>query len=134
MRNEKTNLMVQSDSTRSECILQEKYLKIFERSTHTWTPLNNVPLIPGPLYARCSTHIWTPILLMFHSYCDPISINVPLLPGPHRAECSTHTWTLMELMFHSYLDPIIINVPFIPGPPLYCINASMNSRKLSRVY
>ena len=38
MRNEKTNLMVQSDSTRSERILQEKHLKIFERSTHTWTP------------------------------------------------------------------------------------------------
>ena len=93
MRNEKTNLMVQSDSTKSERIFQEKHLKILKRSTHTWPPLNNVPLIPRPLYARCSTHIWTPILLMFHSYLDPSLQNVPLIPGPHRKKCSIHTWT-----------------------------------------
>ena len=105
MRNEKTNLMIQSDSTRSDCIFQEKHLKILKRSTHTWPPLNNVPLIHGPLYARCSTHIWTPILLMFHSYLDLILQNVPLIPGPHLDKCCTHVWTPSYKMLHSYLDP-----------------------------
>ena len=72
-----------SNLTGYEPNLQEKHLKILKRSTHTWPPLNNVPLIPGPLYARCSTHILTPILLMFHSYLDPILQNVPLISGPH---------------------------------------------------
>ena len=94
MRYEKTNLMD----------LQEKHLKILKRSTHTWLPLNNVPLIPGPLYARCSTHIWTPILPMFHSYLDPILQNVPLISGPHLDKCSTYVWTPSYKMFHSYLD------------------------------
>ena len=129
-----------STLTGNEHIFQEKHLKILKRSTHTWPQLNTVPLIPGPLYARCSTHIWTPILLMFHSYCDPISINVPLMSGPHHtkcsihtwpplnnvplipgslyARCSTHIWTPIILMFHLYLDPILQNVPLISGPHL----------------
>ena len=79
-------------------------MKISQRSTHTLPPLNSVPLIPGPLYARCSTHIWTPILLMFHSYLDPILQNVPLIPVPYLAKCSSHFWTPWYKMFHSYLD------------------------------
>ena len=71
MRNEKTNLMVQSDLTRSVSVLQEKHLKILKRSTHTWTPL-------------CS---------MFHSYLDLYITNVPLIPRPNLGKCSTHIWT-----------------------------------------
>ena len=87
-----------STLTGNEHIFKEKHLKILKRSTHTWPPLNNVPLMPGPLYARCSTHTWTSFLPAFHSNRDPIL-----------------------KMFHSYLNPIIMNVPIIPGPPLYCL-------------
>ena len=97
-----------STLTGNEHIFQEKHLKILKRSTHTWPPFNNVPLIPGAFYSRCSTHIWTPILLMFHSYLDPILQNVPLLPGPHLDKCSTHVWTPSYKMFHSYPDPPIL--------------------------
>ena len=46
----------------------------------------------APIEQR-STHIWPPILLMFHSYLDQILQNVPLIPGPHLGKCSIHTWT-----------------------------------------
>ena len=78
-------------------------MNIFSRKS-IWK-FYSVPLIPGPLYARCSIHIWAPILLMFHSYLDPILQNVPLIPGPHLDKCSTHVWTPSYKMFHSYLDP-----------------------------
>ena len=85
--------------TGNEHIFQERNLKILKRSTHTWPQLNNVPLIPGPFYARCSTHTWTSFLPAFHSYHDPIlkmTLPWPLpwsLPWPHHYECSIHTWT-----------------------------------------
>ena len=47
-RNEKKNLMVQSDSTRCERIFQEKNVKILKRCTHIWIQSENVPVIPRP--------------------------------------------------------------------------------------
>ena len=46
----------------------------------------------APIKQR-STHTWTPLCSMFHSYLDPYITNVPLIPRPNLAKCSTHTWT-----------------------------------------
>ena len=89
MRNEKTNLMVQSDSTRSERILQEKHLKIKHLKIKHFKAFHSY-LAP---IEQHSSHTWTPLCSMFHSYLDPYITNVPLMSGPHRPKCSIHTWT-----------------------------------------
>ena len=86
-----------STLTGNEPNFQEKHLKILKRSTHTWTPL-------------CS---------MFHSYLDPYITNVPLILWPHLDKRSTLTWTPSCWMFHSYLDPYGTYVPLIPWPHHY---------------